>query len=379
VARREPEHVYRRRRLAALAVLVVFAGAAALGVRAILGGDDETEAPSSAPAPDPLANVNLEQLVGQRLMIRMTDAATPQLVELARRGAIGGVILFPPPDARPTALSGEVQRLQRAASEGDNPPLLVAIDQEGGSVKRLPAGPPDRSPAELGEAGDEAAARAEGATTAEYLTRFGVSVDLAPVLDVPEPGSFVAGRAFGRDPGTVSRIGVAFAEGLADGGVAATAKHFPGLGAASVNTDLSPSVVHASRRALRSAMAPFRAAVESGIGLVMLSNATYPGLDPDAPAAVSTRIVGELRDGLGFDGVVITDDLLAGAISSTLAPTDAAVEAARAGADVLLFARPTDPDESYRALLRAARNGKLDRAALEASYLRIAALKGGLG
>jgi beta-N-acetylhexosaminidase len=379
VAPREPEHVYRRRRLAALAVLVAVAVGAALAGRAILAGDDESDSADPAPAPAPLAGVTLEELVGQRLMVRMTGSATPQLVELARRGTIGGVILFPPSDARPADLSREVERLQRAARDGGNPPLLVAIDQEGGPVKRLPAGPPHRSPTELGEAGDDAEARMEGADTATYLAQFGVTVDLAPVLDVPEAGSFVASRAFGTDPATVSRLGVAFADGLAARGLAATAKHFPGLGSASVNTDVAPSVVEAPRSELRDAMAPFRAAVESGVGLVMLSNATYPALDPDAPAAVSGRTVRELREGLGFDGVVITDDLLAGAIAANLSPPDAAVEAARAGADVLLFARPIEPPEITRALLRAARSGRLERPALEASYLRIAALKAGLG
>jgi beta-N-acetylhexosaminidase len=375
VARRQPEYVYRRRRLAALAVAAAIVLGVILVGSAILDGEDERGDPS----PDPLAGVTLEQLLGQRLMVRMTGSATTQLVGLARRGAIGGVILFPPPDISPAEMSREVGHLQRAASEGGNPPLLVAIDQEGGPVNRLPAGPPERSAAGLGAAGDAGAARAEGADTAGYLDRFGVTVDLAPVLDVPGAGSFVADRAFGTDPDTVSRIGVAFAEGLARGGVAATAKHFPGLGSATVNTDLAPSVVEASRRELRDDMAPFRAAVEAGIGLVMLSNATYAGLDPDAPAGLSARIVRELRERLGFDGVVITDDLLAGAIASTYSAPDAAVEAAGAGADILLFARATEPEEINRVLLRAARNGRLDRGGLEESYLRIAALKEGLG
>jgi beta-N-acetylhexosaminidase len=375
VARREPEHVYRRRRLAALGITATVLVGLLLAGRAIIDGDGEPARPS----PDPLTGVTLEQLVGQRLMVRMTGSATPELVALARRGAIGGVILFPPPDAAPEALSRQVERLQRAARKGDNPPLLVAIDQEGGPVKRLPAGPPDLSPAQLGADADEAAARTQGSDTAAYLARLGISIDLAPVLDVPEPGSFVAARAFGTDPDTVSQIGVAFAEGLAAGGVAATAKHYPGLGSATVNTDLAPSVVEAPRSALREAMAPFQAAVASGIGLVMLSNATYPALDSERPAALSAPIVRELRQRLGFDGVVITDDLLAGAIASTRSAPDAAVDAARAGADVLLFARATDPGAVHDALLRAARNGSLERAGLEASYLRISALKEGLG
>jgi beta-N-acetylhexosaminidase len=369
VAPREPHHVYRRRRLVVLGMLIAATIAIVVLVNSVAGD------PESEPA-DPLAAVAVDRLVGQRLMVRMKGSATPELERLARDGAIGGVILFPPPGAKPAATLEEVERLQSAATEGGNPPLLVAIDQEGGAVKRLPAGPPQSSPSELGAQGDAPTARAEGERTARYLSRSGVNVDLAPVLDVPQLDSFMLARGFGTDPGTVSRIGVAFAEGLADGGVAATAKHFPGLGRATLDTDITESVVDASREQLEAGLEPFRAAVSAGVALVMTSNAVYPEIDVEAPASLSQPVIeGELREGLGFDGVVITDDLLAGSIQDELSPPQAAVQAALAGADVLLFAKATNPAAIQRRLLSAAESGELSGDSLEQSYARIVALK----
>jgi beta-N-acetylhexosaminidase len=368
----QPDYVYRRRRMAAIAVAVVTVIAGFLLLRAC-GAEDES---APAPAPDPLAGVRDEQLAGQRLMVRMESRATSELMKAARRGLIGGVILFPPAGADPEEIGAVVERLQRAAAEGGNPPLLVATDQEGGEVRRFRDAPPDLSPSELGDRSDAAQAEAEGAATGSFLARVGVNVDLAPVLDVPAKGSFIASRSFSDEPAEVSELGVAFAEGLSGGGVAATAKHFPGLGLATVNTDVAPSTIDASRAQLRSGMEPFEAAVAAGIGLVMVSNATYPALDPEAPAVVSQRIVGgELRGRLGFGGVVVTDDLEAPAISATMPASEAAVEAARAGADVLLFATGAPPAPIHAALVRALQRGVLDRAAMEESYLRIANLK----
>jgi beta-N-acetylhexosaminidase len=268
-----------------------------------------------------------------------------------------------------------ISRLQRAAREGGNAPLLVATDQEGGDVKRFPQAPPDLGPAELADAG-EAAALAEGRATGRYLRRLGINVDLAPVLDLGLPGSFVASRTFGPDPASVATLGIAFANGLEEARVAATAKHFPGLGRATVNTDLGPSAVDASRRELAIDLEPFRAAVDAGVPLVMTSNATYPIYGGDTPASLATRITtGLLRNRLGFDGVVITDDLLAGAISGAgYTPGEAAVAAARAGADVLLFARLPAP-EALPALVAALRNGSLDTEALRDSCARNLALR----
>jgi beta-N-acetylhexosaminidase len=372
----QPPSVYRRRRLIALAALTGLILLLILGLVSLLGvdrGQDDEMTPVTQ------REIPVEELVGQRLVVRMDANATAPLLRAARRGEIAGVIVFPPPGLDPGAIDNEIQRLQEAARAGGQPPLLVATDQEGGGVKRFVDGPPEQSPPTLGLAG-EATARTAGEETGAYLAQLGINVDLAPVLDVawtPDPA--IASRAFGTDAETVSEAGVAFAEGLASADVAATAKHFPGLGRATANTDLAPVSVDAARPDLEQDLEPFRAAIASSIPMVMLSNASYSALDRQAPATWSRAIVTDLlRDELGFEGVVITDDLGAGAVTAWVSPERAAVRAAEAGADLLLLASESSPERGFRELLEAARAGELDRESLEEAYERVLELKSGL-
>ncbi len=365
----------RRRRIALGAVALL--AAAAGGIVGDRTGDDEDGASAMRERPEcphRLAG-DPRRLAGQMLIARMEASATAELSRAAGRGEIGGVIAFPPVGTSAGTLERTIRDLQRAALRGGNPPLLVAIDQEGGDVKRLP-GPPERSPGELAASGDERQARAEGEATGRYLRELGINVDLAPVLDLGSPGSFVASRTFGDDPDRVGALGVAFADGLGAAGVGATAKHFPGLGLASANTDLGPSTVDATRAELDPGLEPFRAAVDAGVPLVMMSNATYPTYGQPVPAAFEPRIVtGLLRRRLGFDGAVITDDLFAGAVSgSGYDPGGAAVAAASAGADLLLYARSPAP-QALPALVEALRRGRLTTDRLRDSCARILALK----
>jgi beta-N-acetylhexosaminidase len=372
--------VFRRRRRTAAALTILLAGLACLRLEVLLGDE------AIGPRPDEIERLYLsavpeDALIGQRLMVRMDGSATSDLVRQARAGVIGGVIVFPPPGQPTDRLSDEIARLQAAARDGKRPLLLVAIDQEGGEVKRLPQGPPERAPAELGAPGDEAAAREAGRRTGRYLARLGINVDLAPVLDVPSsPGSFVAARSFGTDPRVVAANGSAFAEGLEAGGVIPAVKHFPGLGRAIANTDLERSEIDATESALGEDLAPFREAIARGVPMVMVGHAIYRALDPDAPAALSPTLVGDLLRGkLGFEGVAISDDLGAGAVRAAAPEPKAAVEAAAAGIDVLLFASTDDAGPAREALLDAAKRGALRRPALEQSLLRIAELKQRLG
>jgi beta-N-acetylhexosaminidase len=359
--------------LVAVAAAVVLAIESATGDEAVGPDPAEIERMSLRSVPD-------RALMGQRLMVRMDGTATGQLRRQARDGEIGGVIVFPPPGQPVNQLRTEIARLQRAARDGGRPALLVATDQEGGEVKRLPEGPPDSPPGELGADGDEAEARAAGRQTGRYLSRLGINVDLAPVLDVPaSTASFISTRAFGTDPRAVARIGSAFAEGLAEGGAIAVAKHFPGLGAAVANTDLEPSTIDAPRRSLAEDLAPFRQAIAARVPMVMLGHAVYRALDPEHPAALSSRIVGGLLRGeLGFDGVVISDDLGAGAVGAAVSEREAPVAAALAGIDILLFADTSDSRPALDALREATAQGELGRAASEDSLLRILELKGSI-
>jgi beta-N-acetylhexosaminidase len=319
--------------------------------------------------------VGLKRLVGQTIVATTKGGVDKQLAQRARKGEIGGVIVVPKNER---TLRKDVHRLQDAASAGHNPPLLVMIDQEGGGVKRVP-GPPDSSAPQLGQSGDEDAANAEGQKTGSYLKGLGVNVDLAPVLDVKSPrtANTIAGRTYGSDPAVVSKIGVSFLEGLQDGGALATAKHFPGLGAATVNTDDRPVAIAATRDDLEADLQPFRDAVDAGVGLVMVSTASYPTLGSKKQAAFSPAIVqGLLRDDLGFDGVVITDDLEGAAVSSVTTPGLAAQNALKAGDDLLLYAVTQDAsDKAFGSLISQVKHGRLQRGPIEDAYDRITSLK----
>jgi beta-N-acetylhexosaminidase len=375
VSRRD-EPIYRRRRRGAAVLGVVVVAAASAATEAALG--DRRVGPGPAAIEELyLGTVPERALIGQRLMVRMSGSATPELLRQARGGEIGGVIAFPPTGQPTDELRREIERLREAARDGGQPPLLVSIDQEGGEVKRLPDGPPDRAPAQLAAPGDEQAAREAGRRTGRYLSRLGIDVDLAPVLDVPSSASsFMSQRSFGDDPRVVAANGSAFAAGLEAGGAIPTAKHFPGLGRAIANTDIEPSEIDANRRELDADLAPFREAIARGVPMVMVGHAVYTGVDPDVPAALSPAIVdGLLRSELEFGGVVISDDLGAGAVSAAASEREAPVAAARAGVDVLLLSGVEDGGPALEALRDAEREGELDRAELVESLRRILELK----
>jgi beta-N-acetylhexosaminidase len=321
--------------------------------------------------------VPLKRLVGQTIVAKLGAKGPDQaLLRRVRKGQVGGVIVFP---NDPAKLKTDVQQLQSAARAGHNPGLLVMIDQEGGSVKRLRQGPPDVSPADLGKSGDENQSRDQGQKTGSYLKGLGVNVDLAPVLDVSKPttAASIKSRTFGSDPAVVSKVGVAFAEGLQEGGAVATAKHFPGLGRATVNTDDQPTSIAATSDELQADLEPFKAAIAAGVKMMMVSTASYPTLGAKKQAAFSPTIVKNmLRGQFGFDGVVITDDLEGAAVTSTLPPLVAATSALRAGDDMLLYAKNTKSSQkAFGALVREVKNGQLDRAVVQSAYDRITDLK----
>lgn len=320
--------------------------------------------------------VPLKKLVGQEIVGKLSGSGPDQdLLKAARKGQIGGVITF---QSDPQKLKADVAQLQSAAKAGGNPPLLVMVDQEGGSVKRLKAGPPTISPADLGKSGDEGQAKDQGRSTGQYLRGLGVNVDLAPVLDVahPQTDPTLKSRTFGSDPSTIAKVGVAFAQGLNDGGAVATAKHFPGLGWATVSTDNHPVTIAATSDQLQSDLLPFKAAVAAGVPMVMVSTASYPTLGAKKPAALSPQIVKTLLRGqLGFNGVVITDDLESPALGN-LPPVVAARSALAAGDDLLLYAKSTKASTSvFGDLVKAVKSGQLDRSVVQSAYNRITDLK----
>lgn len=332
----------------------------------------------STPTPSAVSRLSLPQLVGTRLVVGFPGTEVPETLRRAiRRDGLAGVVLFRenlPSRARARALIAEIESIPRPRDLRD--PLLVMVDQEGGLVKRL-AGPPTASAARMGAAGP-AFSRAQGRATAANLRGVGVNVDLAPVLDVARPGGTIAatGRGFGSSAATVEATALPFAAGLRDRGVAATAKHFPGLGAAAGNTDFAAQRIDLPKRTLRAVdERPYRRFAAAGGDLVMLSTAVYPALSPRPAAFARAIATGELRRRVGFRGVSITDALESAAVRDFGGPAAAARAASAAGTDLLLFTDYRAAMAAGRALLGSLRSTPSARAGFEASAGRILRLR----
>lgn len=330
------------------------------------------------------------QLAGRRIVLSYPGPTPPPgVLRAIREGRAAGVILFGENITSPEQLADAVAQLKQAAADAPQArPLLLMTDQEGGKVRRLP-GAPELSARRTGSAPDPLGAAVDSGTgAAGTLAGAGLNVNLAPVLDVYDtPGNFIDRyeRSYGQDPARVGELGSAFLVSQQSLGVAATAKHFPGLGAAArdENTDARPVTLPVPLDRLRSRdEAPYRAAIAAGVRLVMASWAVYPALDPDRPAGMSPAVIqGELRERLGFDGVTVTDALEAEALTPYGPTGPRAVAAAAAGMDLILCSArdARQGEDATTALAAALDSGGLDRAAFAEAVARVDALREDLG
>jgi len=300
----------------------------------------------------------IADLAGQRLMVGFDGTAfTADLEFLIADLRVGGLILF----ARNIKTADQVRMLiadcQACAARSGRPPLMVAVDQEGGPVARLrqphfpefPAAPDISDPAEA-----EATARRMG----RLLHDLGFTMNMAPVVDVA-PGdidSIMASRAFGADPGHVGRMGAAVVAGLQAEGIMAVAKHFPGIGRTTLDSHQVQPLFEASRESIEAFdLPPFAETIHSGVAGVMLSHIRYPALDPEWPASLSTVIARDLlRDRMGFDGLVMTDDLDMGAVKPAIAIETAIARVMEADIDLALIChRSPDIETAHELLCKA--------------------------
>ena len=376
-----------RRRLVLLiaAALLAFVVGVAIGA----GGGDEKPAareqgtrtaggntivpPAAEQEPEePVDRLSLRQQVGQVVILRFAGLEAPGYVldALSERRA-AGVILF-----RDNVESGEQLRaLTASLREAGGDDTLVMVDQEGGDIRILPWAPPLASAPAQQSAGT---VRSDARAAARELRKNGVNVTLAPVGDVPTvDGAALASRAFSEDPATASQAMAESVRGWKSGGVMTTAKHFPGLGGATVNTDDGPSTIERTREELDAVdLPPFAAAIEAGVPLVMIGHARYPALDPDAIASQSQPILRDLlRRDMGFEGVVVTDSMEAAASLATGDITTISERALRAGADLLLLTGQGSFAPVSEHLLEAARESTGLRLRVRESAARVLALK----
>jgi beta-N-acetylhexosaminidase len=307
---------------------------------------------------------------------------TPSADLLGRigRGELGGVILFGSNVTTEAALIALTARLQKAAADGGQPPLLIATDQEGGQVKRIPWAPPTLSAPQMGDIGLASTARDQGVQTGAALLALGINCDLAPVADVPgsdQSFMYLDGRTWSFSASVTATLSSAFARGLEVADVIPAMKHFPGIGLALTNTDSTVVELSATEAQLAPGLQPYSLAIRQPIPMIMLSNATYDAYDPLNGAGWS-RAVSQtlLRGQLGFNGVTITDSLTGTAAARGVTQSDLAIQAALAGTDMILLGGSEASSAAvYDAMLAAARAGTIPRTTLAASFARIVVLK----
>ena len=354
---------------------------------------------TATPRPDTTASrvvasggLSPRQLAGQRVIYSYSGLNPPaSLISLIQNGEAAGVIFFGQNIASRTQIAAVIKRLEQADASPRNPvraPLLLMTDQEGGEVRRLP-GQPVLSEKQIGAkplAQAKTLATQAGQGAAANLRAVGMNVNLAPVLDVyRKAGDFddQFRRSYSKNPAVVSVLGVNMIKALQAGGVAATAKHFPGLGAATANqdTDVRPVTLNLSLATIRSVdEAPFQAAIRAGVRLIMTSWAVYPSIQA-LPAGLSPKVVqGELRNRLRFTGVTITDALEAGALSAYGTTAQRAVAAANAGMDLILCSARdvSQGEQAASALASAYASGQLEPTAFTAAVNRVTALRASL-
>jgi len=383
-------HRSARLRITAIAIAACGTVAAATAVATVSASSADSRA-RGVPLAAAIPSLTVAQLAGQRVIYSYTGLTPPAaLISLIQHGEAAGVIFFGDNIASRTQIAAVIKTLEAADASASNPvrtPLLLMTDQEGGEVRRLP-GPPYLSEKQIGESADPpAAATTAGTRGGNNLLGVGMNVNLAPVLDVfRAPGDFddQFGRSYSMNPTVVSRLGADFITAQQHVGVAATAKHFPGLGAAaaSQNTDAEPVTLNLPAATIRGDdELPYRAAIAARVKLVMVSWAVYPALGSKRPAGLSGLVIGgELRTRLGFKGVTITDALEAGALRGFGTTQNRAWLAAGAGMDLILCASgsPSQGQAAMSGLEHGYLNGTLNHAAFQAAVARILALRASL-
>jgi beta-N-acetylhexosaminidase len=354
--------------------------------------------PAPAPATTPAAPTTPGPPTSSACVTATFDRLTPaqrwaQLVVVgvpaggvspAARAALargpGGIILTDGDTASSDAVTKVVTSAE--ATGGADVPLLVATDQEGGQVQELKGPGFTRIPPATTQGKDAAGLKSDAGGWGKELRDVGVNVDLAPVADVVDPALGTAnapvgryGRQFGTDVTTVAPAVTAFVAGMLGARVAPTLKHFPGLGEVRQNTDFAGGVVDPTTSADSPALGSFAAGIRAGAPLVMMSSARYAKIDPDHQALFSSTVMRDLlRERLGFDGVIMTDDVGAAAALADTPVGARATTFLAAGGDLVLTIRPQDLSTMVDAITTAAREPAFAARAQDA-VRRVLALK----
>lgn len=331
-----------------------------------------------------VSGLTLEQKIGQ-MFICGFDALAPNdhAKKLIQDCHVGGIVYFRRNVQKLSQLSELSSSLQELAASSGQPPLIVAIDQEGGMVARIDHEGISRIPGNmaLGAAGSQEYTYQVGKIGAKELRALGINMNFAPCLDVNNnPRNPVIGvRSFGEDPKAVADHGLAAIRGYQEEGVSATAKHFPGHGDTSVDSHLGlASVPHDRTRLEKVELYPFKKAIEDEVDAIMTAHVSFPAIEPEGiPATLSHAVLtGLLREEMGFYGLIITDCLEMHAIAKEFGISEGAVRSIEAGADCVLVSHTlADQEAAIRAVVDAVNSGRISEERIDASVERILTLK----
>ena len=325
-----------------------------------------------------VSRMSVGDMVGQMFVVSVGGTQTDYYIEkMVRKRNVGGVILFGynmKSEEQVESLTGSLQQLSMQTEPAV--PLFVAVDQEGGDIASAPWVAPQPAAAQVGSRADPDEAHDIAATMGRQLLRAGINTDFAPVVDTGF-GAAIGNRSYGEDPELVARMGAAAVEGFEQAGVVSAAKHFPNHGPATSDSHVSLPVIRHDAKTLQSYdLPPFEAAIEAGVPMVMVGHLVYPAIDPHNPASLSRDAIGMLRRDIGFDGVVVTDDLAMAGANGGGTPSEAAVEAVKAGADLLVVSSPPQQQaDAYDAVVAAVESGEIPRSRIEKSVERVLTIK----
>lgn len=362
-------------------IIAIITAAALVAVLSFLQPVDErsrVRTSDTDPIEAKIADMSLEEKIAELFMIGIWEKGWEAKIEEAvRSGRIGGVIVMGVNVRESPDMANAIERLQRMARESGKGPLLFATDQEGGVVSRFKGNAYDQTPQAEMKTAKQAfdVAKKRGGE----LAALGITVNFSPVLEyIPSRSSFLYDRVFRGDREKVAELGSAMVAGYDAGGFAATVKHFPGHADGPVDSHKDLPVVRISENEFETHVWQFRKAIrDADPPLVMTAHVLFPSLDAEYPATLSRRIIeGELRKAIGYEGVVITDDLEMGAIQKEYGLADAAVRALEAGNDILLMITTIPRQtEAFEAVLAAVRSRKITEEEIDKKVARIARLK----
>jgi beta-N-acetylhexosaminidase len=325
-----------------------------------------------------VSGMSVGDMVGQMFVVGVGGTQPDYYIEkMVRKRNVGGVILFDynmKSEGQVESLTSSLQRLSLRTEPAV--PLFVAVDQEGGDIASAPWVAPQPAAAEVGSRRDPGEARAIAATMGRQLLRAGINTDFAPVVDTGF-GAAIGNRSYGEDPDLVARMGAAAVEGFEEAGIISAAKHFPNHGPATSDSHVSLPVIRHDVKTLEAYdLPPFEAAVEAGVPMIMVGHLVYPAIDPHNPASLSRDAISMLRRDLGFDGVVVTDDLAMAGAKGKGTPAETAVQAVQAGADLLVLSSPPQEQaDAYDAVVDAVESGEIPRSRIEKSVERLLGVK----